>query len=138
MKETTYANEEIIDRILSALAFKRKLLGFGYLREAIVIACSHSDGRAVLSKEVYPVIAERHSKKDGSVEHAIRNAIGICYYQGNLKSVNTVLRANIVDSTYPPTNGEFIAAVAAFILRLGNSDIEQFLNGLDHFPADKK
>lgn len=138
MREIIYTKEEMADRILSALSFKRKLLGFGYLREAVLIACRYPDGRAVLSREVYPVIAERHGKNTRSVEHAIRNAINICFYHGNLKNVNIFLHSNVVNVNYPPTNGEFIISIAAFLFRLKEEDFAQLIYILNNLPKDKK
>ncbi len=130
--------KQLIDRILCILSFKHKLIGCGYMREALKIFSDSYDVRVLLCKDVYPVIAAKQSKTSTSVERAIRNAISDCYYYGNLKFVNVLLNSNVVNDKYPPTNGELIAELSAFLYRVNNGeeDISEIMHKLKNPPKD--
>ena len=105
-----------VHRLFFALGFKSKLLGTTYLKEAVKLwfAFPHTK-RVVLTTDVYPPIAAKHSATPDRVERAIRNALIDCFVNGKLVYFNDLVRSDVVSSQYAPTNGEFLSSVVSWL-----------------------
>ena len=107
--------EILVRNLLFSLSFKTSLAGCGYLCEALVEYCLRDYVHPTLSRDVYPVIMQKHNAKRSSIDRDISTAIKNCYDFGNMRKLNDLFGCKIVDDTYPPTNLEFIANVGARI-----------------------
>lgn len=107
-KVTDYLNKE---------GFKRNLMGFRYLRTAIVLVIQ--DWKYIeggVTKFLYPEVAKMHNTTASKVERAIRHSIEVVYGEGK------------------PCNSEFIALVADTLkMQEKNTTVveEQLMDGVD-------
>lgn len=65
-----------------------------------------------MTKELYPMIAEKFNTTPSRVERAIRHAIELAWDRGNVELMNKVFGYTIDVERGKPTNSEFIAMVA--------------------------
>ncbi len=70
----TAVGETLIDA-----GFSPKYLGYKYLKEALVLILNHPEYERSLSKNLYPVIAERYKVTASSVEKNIRSSIEVAF-----------------------------------------------------------
>ena len=108
--------EEAVQRLFFALGFKSKLSGTLFLKEAINTWCDFpSTTRVVLTAHIYPNVAKLFNSTPWRVERAIRNALLDCYSRGRLFYLNDLLKSDVISTTYPPTNGEFLSCVVSWL-----------------------
>jgi len=65
-----------------------------------------------VTKELYPLIAQKYSTTPSRVERAIRHAIELAWDRGNTEMMNKFFGYTINLERGKPTNSEFIAMVA--------------------------
>jgi len=65
-----------------------------------------------ITKELYPMIAEKFNTTPSRVERAIRHAIEVAWNRGRIETINKIFGYTIHDEKGKPTNGEFIAMIA--------------------------
>ena len=130
--------ENVVDKLLFMLAFKRKLSGCEYLRDALIMCCNETYVHAALSNELYPQIAKLNNSNAKNVESAIRRCIKNCYEQGNLLKLNKVFKCLIVNENYYPTNGEVITTVSACLrFAIKNDQLDETIEKLDCISLEK-
>jgi two-component system response regulator (stage 0 sporulation protein A) len=72
-----------------------------------------------VTKELYPMIANKYNTTPSRVERAIRHAIELAWDRGNVEMMNKFFGYTINVERGKPTNSEFIAMVADK-LRIGS------------------
>lgn len=100
-----------VTEVLADIGVPANLLGYGYLRSALVELLTHPAG-ACLTRTVYPCIARQFSVTERSVERAIRHAISAAWARGGGENYRRVLGRLGSTVGEKPTNGEFLAQVA--------------------------
>ena len=65
-----------------------------------------------VTKELYPMIAEKYNTTASRVERAIRHAIELAWDRGNVDLMNRYFGYTINIERGKPTNSEFIAMIA--------------------------
>ncbi|MDD6195010.1 MAG: sporulation transcription factor Spo0A [Lachnospiraceae bacterium] len=110
--------EHIITKSLLTLGVPAQLNGYQYLREAIAMVVMNPQGVTAITRQLYPVIAERHNASGASVERAIRHAIEVSWNRGSMEAINRMFGYTINNQKGKPTNSEYIAMVADHI-RMG-------------------
>ena len=65
-----------------------------------------------VTKELYPLIADKYNTTPSRVERAIRHAIEVAWSRGNVDVVNSLFGYTIDVNRGKPTNSEFIAMIA--------------------------
>lgn len=106
----------VISRLLSVLGFKPSLCGTRFVREAIMFCCKHNEATKIhFSSEVYPTVAKACGVTADCVERDIRTALHNCYFNGNMFKFNGICGYDVVSSTYPPTNVDFITQMVSWI-----------------------
>ena len=97
---------------LAAIGVPTNLLGYAYLREALLMLLRQPEQGRRLSRTVYPAIAGQFGVSAGSVERAIRHAIAQTWLRGGAERYRHALGrlGSIVGER--PTNGEFLTQVA--------------------------
>lgn len=68
-----------IFKLLRRLGITSKYKGYLYLAEAIQIVLDHPKDVCQVTRDIYPVLAERYNTEPESVEHGIRKAAEICW-----------------------------------------------------------
>lgn len=105
-------NYNMITQILLKLGIKPKMLGFDYLRYAIILQVENENLKL---NAIYNTIAKDFNTKSCSVERGIRNAITCAYNVGGLLSINDYYDMIIYTNDDKFTNLELIAIICEVI-----------------------
>ena len=96
---------------IESLNFSPRHNGSEYVKEAVLMMCRWPD--ISITKELYPSVGARFGSNALQVERSIRTAINAAWSQQNTQSWATLFPAG-PDGTIPrPSNGTFIARLAA-------------------------
>lgn len=102
-------NETI--NILRKCGITTKYNGYHYLPEAVEILYAHFGEQICITKDVYPIIAQKYSTSVPCVEHCIRTVIGRCWIN-NRECIKTIVGYEINSC---PTNMEFLDCLVFYI-----------------------
>lgn len=108
--------ELIISNTLKDLGVKPSLLGYSYLRYAIGLAMDTPSIVHRTTLELYPRIAKQFDSTASRVERAIRHAIEEAWLNAKMDMQDVVFRSTVNAFKGKPTNTEFIATVADYLL----------------------
>ena len=101
-----------ITRILHQMGVPAHIKGYHYLRDGITFVYHDPNLMGAVTKELYPMIAEKYDTTASRVERAIRHAIELAWDRGNVDLMNRYFGYTINVNRGKPTNSEFIALVA--------------------------
>ncbi len=104
--------------ILDRLGISTKYKGYRMLASAIGIAVENEEAILLVTKLIYPEVARRFGVSGANVDKNIRVAIAAFWNNGNRELYNKIVGYQI---TRKPSNAEFIAAIASYIIRSGIS-----------------
>jgi two-component system response regulator (stage 0 sporulation protein A) len=88
------------------------ILGYRYIREAVVIAVKDWQILNFITKELYPEVARKNATTPNRVERAIRHAIEVAWKRGNVNKINDIFGYTVDANKGKPVNSEFIAMIA--------------------------
>ena len=97
---------------LIEVGIARRLDGFDYLKEAIMLCLEDVDYQNNLSKRLYPAIARQYNTSATCVERSIRHAVETAWLRGRLSVLQREFGNTIDSERGKPTNSEFIARMA--------------------------
>lgn len=103
-----------ISSVLLQLGLSAKLKGYAYLREGILLFAQ--DMTQMVTKELYPAIGAKFSSSRDQVERAIRSAIQSAWKNRDNEIWRRYFTLADGDHIHCPTNGEFIARLADYLL----------------------
>lgn len=111
------STDQVIEDVLARLGMLPHLLSTKYAYEALLYYVDNPDSFRMLTKVLYPYIAEKHNTTPGAVEKNIRTGIT------QMKQQNTELYQKIFlhHLHKKVTNGIFLSVVSSYILN--NSQI---------------
>ncbi len=98
--------------ILHQMGVPAHIKGYQYLRDAIVFVIEDINLLGAVTKELYPMIAEKYNTTPSRVERAIRHGIELAWDRGNIDLMNKFFGYTIDVERGKPTNSEFIAMIA--------------------------
>jgi two-component system response regulator (stage 0 sporulation protein A) len=101
-----------VTRIIHQMGVPAHVKGYQYLRDAILLVTEEVNLMGAVTKELYPLIAEKYTTTASRVERAIRHAIELAWDRGNVDMMNKYFGYTINIERGKPTNSEFIAMVA--------------------------
>lgn len=101
-----------VTRMIHQMGVPAHVKGYQYLRDAIVSVVQEVSLLGAVTKELYPMIAEKYGTTASRVERAIRHAIELAWDRGNIDFMNRFFGYTINVDRGKPTNSEFIAMVA--------------------------
>lgn len=101
-----------VTNIIHQIGVPAHIKGYLYLREAILMVINEVDLLGAITKELYPLIAEKYNTTPSRVERAIRHAIEVAWSRGNVEVINSLFGYTIDVNRGKPTNSEFIAMIA--------------------------
>lgn len=104
--------EEVVTSYLLKLGIPVHLLGFSYLRTAIILTLEDNNVITSVTKLLYPSIAKQYHSTPSRVERAIRHGIETCWNRGNLEIINDIFQYSTNSKVGRATNSEFIALLA--------------------------
>lgn len=98
-------------RILRKCGVNRRHTGYIYLRDAIRLVQKKQGRHVFITKEIYPMIAQKHETTEFCVERNIRTAINRCW-QNNPEYIQEILGYRVEKC---PGNAEFISSVVYYL-----------------------
>ena len=101
-----------VTNILHQMGVPAHIKGYQYLRDAIVFVIDDTNLLGAVTKELYPMIAEKYNTTASRVERAIRHGIELAWDRGNIDLMNKYFGYTIDVERGKPTNSEFIAMIA--------------------------
>ncbi|MZP28437.1 sporulation transcription factor Spo0A [Heliobacterium undosum] len=107
-----------VTNIIHQMGVPAHIKGYQYLRDAILMVINEVSLLGAVTKELYPMIAQKYTTTPSRVERAIRHAIELAWDRGNVEMMSKFFGYTINLERGKPTNSEFIAMVADK-LRLG-------------------
>lgn len=109
----------IVAEILHELGVPAHVKGYKYLISGIKLAVRDSYYMDQITKFLYPSIAEEYKTTPSRVERAIRHAIEISNFQFSEDSeiIYKIFGNSISKEKSRPTNSQYIAAIADYVLR---------------------
>ena len=101
-----------VTRLLHDIGIPAHLSGYQYLRDAVCMVIEEPALLYKMTKQVYPVLADKNGKSPASVEKAIRTAIEIAWMRGKTDLLDELFGFTVNSQKGKPTNTEFIAMLA--------------------------
>ena len=101
-----------VTKVIQQMGMPAHLKGYQYLRDAIILVVDEMSLMGAVTKELYPLIAEKYNTTASRVERAIRHAIELAWDRGNVEMMNKFFGYTVNMERGKPTNSEFIAMVA--------------------------
>jgi len=101
-----------VTNIIHEMGVPAHIKGYHYLRDAILMVISDVNLLGAVTKELYPMIAQKFRTTPSRVERAIRHAIELAWDRGNVDMMTKFFGYTINLERGKPTNSEFIAMVA--------------------------
>ena len=111
-----------VTRVIQQMGVPAHVKGYQYIRDAIILVVEEMNLLGAVTKELYPLIAEKYNTTPSRVERAIRHAIELAWDRGNVEMMNKFFGYTVNMDRGKPTNSEFIAMVADR-LRIGEKVI---------------
>jgi two-component system response regulator (stage 0 sporulation protein A) len=95
-------------RLLRACGISPKHRGYSFICDSACFMLRENDSGQLLTKNIYPQVAQKNGTTAVRVEKNIRDAIRVSWESGGRESIAEVLGCG---GTRPPTNLEFLACV---------------------------
>lgn len=101
--------EITVTDIIHELGIPAHLMGYKYLRDAIIMVVNEPDLINHVTKKLYPAVAERHDTLSNRVDRSIRHAVDNSW---NVEALGALRRIFAYTNIEKPSNSELIAMVA--------------------------
>jgi two-component system response regulator (stage 0 sporulation protein A) len=101
-----------VTNIIHQMGVPAHIKGYQYLRDAILLVINEVNLLGAVTKELYPMIADKYQTMPSRVERAIRHAIELAWDRGNVELMSRYFGYTVNLERGKPTNSEFIAMVA--------------------------
>lgn len=108
-------SETHIVSLLHEIGIPAHIMGYRYLKDAVLITLQDKDAINSITKIIYPEIASKNHTTPSRVERAIRHAIEIAFTRGNSDFIASLFGYSINPNTGKPTNSEFIAIISDYL-----------------------
>ena len=105
----TIAGKIFFMKQFDALGIQKRYLGYYMLIEIMEVLINKDSKIVSFSKQVYPIIAQKFSKKICTVERNIRNLIDRCWNE------NIIQKLNIKNTKVKPSCLDFVYMIKDFI-----------------------
>lgn len=103
--------DQIISNYLFALSGPINLMGYRFVRAAIAYCVEHYGKQILLTRDVYPHVAEYYGVTEKQIERNIRTYIERTWDRGNIENINKLFGYTVNQNKGRPTNKEFIAQI---------------------------
>lgn len=120
-KEETIIRNNLMTE-LEMMGIKRKMVGFNYLVEAILLYANCPEENVYVMIDIYPEVARIMKTSTGSVEKSIRCAIEAAFTKANITRLHRFYPFPYKEDRGRPTNTEFIENMASRI-RIHEQDL---------------
>lgn len=107
--------ENSVTSLMKKLCVPLKMVGYKYLREAIIIAINEPDALMSVTKNIYPQVAYKFDTSSGNVERNIRYVIESSWSKIGDKEDKTEFFQILGETERKLTNSEFILQCSEWI-----------------------
>ena len=104
--------ETRVTAVLHNMGVPAHIKGYGFLRQAVIMAVEEPEVISLVTKRLYPDIARMNGTTASRVERAIRHAIEVAWDRGNVDVLNEYFGYTINNMRGKPTNSEFVAMIS--------------------------
>lgn len=104
--------ETEVSVLLHDLGIPTHVRGYQYIREGVMLLYASDGISSLVTKEIYPKIANKYQTTSSRVERAIRHAIEISWSRGDIKLMEDLFGNSIDFDRSRPTNSEFLSTLA--------------------------
>lgn len=94
--------------LLHGLGISSNLIGYKYIKQAIVLSLEHPKKSTV---ELYREIADIYDTRPSSVERSIRYAVETGFSKGDQELIESLFGYSVDENKGKATNSEFIATI---------------------------
>ncbi len=101
-----------VSSLLHDLGIPSHVRGYQYIREGVMMLYAEDGMATLVTKELYPKIANKYQTTSSRVERAIRHAIEISWSRGDIKLMENLFGNSIDFDRSRPTNAEFLTTIA--------------------------
>ena len=101
-----------VSSMLHDLGIPSHVRGYQYIRDGVLLLYRDEDASVLVTKEIYPKIADKYQTTSSRVERAIRHAIEISWTRGDIKLMEDLFGNSIDFDRSRPTNSEFLTTLA--------------------------
>ena len=101
-----------ITKMLHELGIPSHIKGYQYIREAVNVIFENPGIIGGITKELYPLLADKFDTTVSRVERAIRHAIEVSWNRGNLDFMEEIFGYSVDIDKAKPTNSEFMVTIA--------------------------
>lgn len=115
VKSNTVSDTElelIVTEVIQQIGIPTHIRGFHYLREAIILSVKNREIITLVTKMLYPTVANKYQTTASCVERAIRHAIEVAWNRGDIDILNSYFGYTIQNGCKKPTNSELIATIS--------------------------
>lgn len=110
-------NKIRVTEILLELGFKPHLVGYNYLREAVLYVIEDETRMHSITTKIYPHVSELFHSTRSKVERGIRTSIYVAWQSGQLiPTINKLFGVRVVNEKYNVTCGEMIALISEKVM----------------------
>lgn len=103
--------EDSVIEVLHDLGMPTNLLGYRYIRQALILALEDEKMLEAITSVLYDRVAQIYKTKPNAVERAMRTAICATWDRGNYEAQRSYFGYTISDAKGKPTNGEFLTKI---------------------------
>lgn len=101
-----------VSTLLHDLGIPSHVRGYQYIREGVMLLYANDGVTSLVTKEIYPMIANKYQTTSSRVERAIRHAIEISWTRGDIKLMEDIFGNSVDFDRSRPTNSEFLSTLA--------------------------
>ena len=105
----------LVTNIIRKLGVPANILGFDYIRSAIMLCITDNSLIHNITTRLYPILADMYKSTSPRVERSIRHAINMSLKRGDIELLKKYFNYPS-DNKYRISNSEFIATIADLIL----------------------
>lgn len=113
-----------VTQIIHELGIPASIVGYRYVRYAIMLVVQHPEMLNYVTKVLYPEVAKYFGSTGSRVERAIRHAIEVAWNRGDVDVLQQWFGYTVSNTKGKPTNAEFIGLVADAILLEREREVE--------------
>lgn len=107
--------DSLVVALLRSLGVSMRMVGYKYIRDAVILAIKDPDALTAITKSIYPEIAKLHQSSSGNVERNIRYVIEVTWEKRNDPRYADIFRKVFDNAERKPANSKFIMACAEWI-----------------------
>ena len=104
--------ETMVTDIIHELGIPAHIMGYRYVRSAIIMAVEDVEIIHAITKRLYPDLAKIYRSTSTRVERAIRHSIEVAWNRGKIETLESFFGYTISPDKGKPTNSQFIAMIA--------------------------